>query len=218
MVAHFQHVGIQVVARLQNDFLALLLRVSGKEEGGPPIYQPDHGGVVVGPLPVRVHLGGHNLELGARRALDGRALMKRADGQALGGGGVQQLFIPHAGGGLVLGHLGHVNAANVKALNDAVHAAHMVRVGVGGNQRVNTRHAQAFQVGGQTIGVLVLPRIDEHIEIPGLPRNADQLAVSLAHVQKIDLQGLRVPVLRQRDGLHPFWSGPQVEAAGEEKQ
>ena len=174
----------------KNLLLAVGFRVPGEEEGGLAVHQADDGGVVVHLLPHVLLLGGHHLEFRPGGAVDHRAGAQLGDHQVLLQHPVQQRLVGGGGGGLVLGDQGHVDAADVKALDDPGHAAHVVCVGVGADQGVDALHPQVPQVVGEAVGVLVLSRVQQDVEVVPLGGDADELAVPLAHVQKVDLQAV----------------------------
>ena len=179
VVAHLQHRGLQIAARVHQIGLSALFHVSGEQERGfPEIHPQDNGGVVGVGI---VLTGAQDCNQGVPQVIGGVHL--RADGgEPLGLGVLDELA---EGLGAVLAD-GGPHRPGGTGVQGAGEAAHMVLVGVGTHHIVQVLHPQVLQVGDEQAAVLRIAAVNEH----RLPAAQQQGGVGLSHVDEMNGQSL----------------------------
>ena len=96
---------------------------------------------------------------------------------------------------LFIGNMGHYDLADVKCIDDAVHTAHVVGMGMSGYEIIQPSHAQTCEICDNVVGDLVLAAVHQHSDAVG----GDKGAVALTYVYEVHYQ----PVLNGKgvDGL-----------------
>lgn len=108
---------------------------------------------------------------------------------------VEEALEEHCRRYLFVGNMGHYDLADVECVDDAVHTAHVVGMGMSGYEIIQPSHAQPREICDNVVGDLVLAAVHQHGDAVG----GDEGAVALTYVYEMHYQ----PVLSGKgvDGL-----------------
>ena len=177
MVAHLQHIHLQIFPGVQQIPLGIGLHVAGEKEAGAAVVYSQYQGSVVG-----VGIAFHGTQHGDAGTTQGEGISRGGNGdgdillirivdevvKTLGtvctGGGIHRLGGEHCQGG--------------------GQAAHMVFVGVAAHHCRQLLYPLLLQVADQQRAVLHIAAVDEHI----VSVTRQQCAVCLTHIQEMNGQ------------------------------
>ena len=180
-------------AAFQHSRLGLRLGVACQQECAAAVGDEKADGIVVYVL-VEGSVGSDYLALRAADMQD-HACFRFGDCDAAALAAVEEPLEEHCRRYLFIGNMGHYDLTDVECVDDAVHTAHVVGMGMSGYEIIQPPNAQICEICDNVVGDLVLAAVHQHGDAVG----GDKGAVALTYVYEMHYQ----PVLSGKgvDGL-----------------